>query len=187
MFMRKISLLVFYMFARHLPATYFPLGKFFNTLRVGLLRNIFPIGEKTVVQTGFRFGMKGVLKIGKHCQVNEDVYIQSAEIGDYVLIAQRVAILSVTHLMDRLDIPIKMQGSTESRPVTIESDVWVGRNAVLMPGIRIGKGAVIGAGAVVTKDVPPYAIVGGVPAKLIRYRTPDNKHHPSLSAMQTCT
>lgn len=182
--MRKLSLLLFYLFARHLPATYFPLGKFFNAVRIGLLRNIFFIGEKTVIQTGFRFGMKGVLKIGKHCQINEDVYIQSAEIGDYVLIAQRVAILSVTHRMDRLDVSIKMQGATDSEPVKIESDVWIGRNAVIMPGITIGKGAVVGAGAVVTKNVPSYAIVGGVPAKIIKYRTTGNENYSSLSAMQ---
>lgn len=182
--MRKLSLLLFYLFARHLPATYFPLGKFFNAIRIGLLRNIFSVGEQTVIQTGFRFGMKGVLKIGKHCQINEDVYIQSAEIGDYVLIAQRVAILSVTHRMDRLDVSIKMQGATDSEPVKIESDVWIGRNAVIMPGIRIGKGAVVGAGAVVTKDVPAYAIVGGVPAKIIKYRTTENENYSSLSAMQ---
>lgn len=176
MHMKKLTLLIFYVFARHLPATYFPLGKLFNAIRVGLLRRLFPIGEKTVIQTGFKFGMKSVLKIGKDCQINEDVYIQSAEIGDYVLIAQRVAILSVTHLMDRMDIPIRMQGSTESRPVTIERDVWIGRNAVVMPGVRIGRGAVIGAGAVVTKDVAPYAVVGGVPAKVIKYRK-GSKHH----------
>lgn len=183
--MRKVLLLVFYLFVRHLPASYFPFGKLFNALRVGLLRKMFCIGEKTVIQTGFRFGMKGVLRIGRHCQINEDVYIQSAEIGDYVLIAQRVAILSVTHRMDRLDVPIKMQGSTESQPVKIESDVWIGRNAVIMPGIQIGKGAVVGAGAVVTKNVPPYAIVGGVPAKVIKYRTAVTGNSISVAAMQT--
>jgi acetyltransferase-like isoleucine patch superfamily enzyme len=54
--------------------------------------------------------------------------------------------------------------------IHIGSDVWIGQNAVLLSGVTIGHGAVIGAGAVVTKDVPPYSIVGGVPAKLIRYR-----------------
>lgn len=179
--MKKLSLLIFYLFARHLPATYFPLGKLFNSIRVSVLRRIFSIGDHTVIQPGFRFGMKGSLKIGKHCQVNEDVYIQSAEIGDYVLIAQRVAILSVTHRMDRTDMYIKMQGSTESRAVIIEDDVWLGRNVVVMPGIRIGTGAVVGAGAVVTKDVPPYAIVGGVPAKLIRYRTAGSTQQSSVA------
>jgi len=108
--------------------------------------------------------------IGKHCQVNEDVYIQSAIIGDYVMIAQHVAILAVTHNFDRIDVPIILQGSTKVKPVIINDDVWIGRNVVIMPGITIGKGVIVGAGAVVTKDIPDYAIVGGVPAKLLRYR-----------------
>lgn len=54
--------------------------------------------------------------------------------------------------------------------IIVKDDVWIGRNALIMSGVNIGQGAVIAAGAVVTKDVPPYAIVGGVPAKVIRYR-----------------
>lgn len=55
-------------------------------------------------------------------------------------------------------------------PVTIGNDVWIGMRSIIMPGVNIGDGSVIGAGAVVTKDVPAYAIVGGVPAKVIKYR-----------------
>ncbi|WP_054708534.1 CatB-related O-acetyltransferase [Bacillus sp. JCM 19041] len=58
----------------------------------------------------------------------------------------------------------------EYEPVTIGHDCWIGARAILMDGIKVGNGAIIGAGAVVTKDVPPYAIVGGVPAKIIKYR-----------------
>ena len=57
-----------------------------------------------------------------------------------------------------------------TRPVIIGNDVWIGRNAIIMDGVEIGSGAVVASGAIVTKDVPPYAIVGGVPAKVIRYR-----------------
>lgn len=61
-----------------------------------------------------------------------------------------------------------------NKKIEIGNDVWIGTNAIILPGVKIGDGAVIGAGAVVTKDVPPYAIVGGVPAKLIRYRFEHN-------------
>lgn len=63
---------------------------------------------------------------------------------------------------------------SESRPVTIGNDVWIGQNAIILGGLNIGNGAVIGAGAVVTKDVPDYAVVGGVPAKIIKFRFSEN-------------
>lgn len=167
---RKLVLFLFYAFARRLPSSYFPMGSTFNRIRLFLLRRVIHIGEGTVIQSGFRFGMKNVLEIGMNTQINEDVYIQSAVIGNDVLIAQHVAMLAVTHRFDSLDIPMIRQGSTSPDPVIIEDDVWIGRNAIILPGVRIGKGAIVGAGAVVTKDVPTFAIVGGVPSKIIRYR-----------------
>ena len=167
---KKASLLFYYLIARNLPSSYFPLGRSFNSIRVFLLKRIIEIGDNTSVQSGFQFGLRDVVKIGNNCQINEDVYIQSAIIGNYVLVAQRVALLAVTHHFDDVNTPIIMQGSTPVNPPIVEDDVWLGRNVVVMPGIRIGKGAIVGAGAVVTRDVPAYAIVGGVPAKLIRYR-----------------
>lgn len=167
---KKLLLILYYCIVRHLPATYFPLGMFFNTVRVAVLRGLMEIGDDTRVQPGFKFGQRDVIVIGHHCQVNENVYIQSALIGNHVMIAQQVAILAVTHNFDRFDVPIILQGSTGVRPVTIKDDVWIGRNAVIMPGITIENGVIVGAGAVVTKNIPAYAIVGGVPAKIIRYR-----------------
>jgi acetyltransferase-like isoleucine patch superfamily enzyme len=71
------------------------------------------------------------------------------------------------------DDPHKLFGAfAEHKPTTIGSDAWIGANAVVLSGVKIGEGAIVAAGAVVTDDVPPYAIVGGVPAKLIRYRFP---------------
>ena len=80
-----------------------------------------------------------------------------------------VVILTHTHNIDRTDIPMGDQGSLVAK-VTIGNDVWIGMRSIIMPGVKIGNGAVIGAGAIVTKDVPDYAIVGGVPAKVIKYR-----------------
>lgn len=167
---RGLVLIIYYAFMRFLPPSYWPGGSMFNFLRVALLRRVMSIGPMTKVESGFRFGMKDVVNIGHNCQINEDVYIQSAIIGNHVLIAQRVALLAVTHNIDKTEIPISQQGSTPVNPVIIEDDVWLGRNVIVMPGVRIRKGAIVGAGAVVTKDIPSYAIVGGVPAKIIRYR-----------------
>ncbi|RZK77240.1 MAG: acyltransferase [Pedobacter sp.] len=110
------------------------------------------------------------MTIGNHCEINEDVYIQSATIGNYVLIAQNVSILAVTHHFKDRDMPIIEQGFSEVMPVIIEDDVWIGRNVTIMPGVTLGKGCVIGTGAVVTKNVLPYNVMGGVPARIISER-----------------
>ena len=90
--------------------------------------------------------------------------------GDYVLMGPEVVIYSSMHAYDDLNIPIMMQGAKKIKPVTIGNDVWVGLRAVIMPGVKIENHVIIGSGAVVTHDVPDYAVVGGVPAKIIRYR-----------------
>jgi len=86
------------------------------------------------------------------------------------MIGPDVVVLSASHKFDRTDIPMCQQGGEPLRPVYIGDDVWIGTRAIILPGRKIGKGAIIGAGAVVTKDVPEYAIVGGNPARVIRYR-----------------
>lgn len=80
-----------------------------------------------------------------------------------------VVILTHTHNIERADIPMRFQGFRVAK-VTIGNDVWIGMRSIIMPGVKIGNGVVIGAGAVVTKDIPDYAVVGGVPAKIIRFR-----------------
>ncbi|SBW09782.1 putative acyl transferase [uncultured Alphaproteobacteria bacterium] len=89
--------------------------------------------------------------------------------GRHVLLAQSVTILTSTHRIADRDIPIMHQGS-DIADVVIEDDVWIGVNAVIMPGVRIGKGAVIGANSVVTRDVGSYEIWAGIPAAKIRDR-----------------
>ena len=100
-------------------------------------------------------------------------------IKNYVSIAQNVTfILNAEHYVDRLSTyPFKVKmlqtqtsESSGKGDIIVDDDVWIGYGATIMSGVHIGQGAVVAAGAVVTKDVPPYAIVGGVPAKVIKYR-----------------
>jgi len=86
-------------------------------------------------------------------------------IGSNVLVAAHTTINSVSHSAERCDIPITDQ-PVLSGPITIEDDVWIGLNAVILQGVTIGRGAIVGAGAVVTKSVPPWSIAVGVPAKV---------------------
>lgn len=81
-----------------------------------------------------------------------------------------VVILPSLHRSESVTQPMRTQGVIHFPPFHIDDDVWIGTRAIIMPGVTIGKGAIIGAGAVVTKDVPPYAIVVGAPAKIIKYR-----------------
>ena len=90
-------------------------------------------------------------------------------IGNYVAIANGATIISETHNFSETDKFIKDQGITK-KPISIEDDVWLGSKVTILGNTRIGKGAVIGAGSVVTKDVPSYAIAYSVPCKVVRNR-----------------
>lgn len=116
----------------------------------------------------------GTVEIGDGVSLNANVYINACiggriVIGNDVLIAPNVVLRSSDHATDDVDLPIKQQGHV-AREIIVEDDVWLGANVTVVGGVRIGRGAVVGAGAVVTRDVPPYMIVGGVPARPIRPR-----------------
>tara|TARA_B100000941_G_C28434414_1_gene516120 strand:- start:179 stop:760 length:582 start_codon:yes stop_codon:yes gene_type:complete len=91
------------------------------------------------------------------------------EVGSNVMIAQAVTIRDTDHNFQRTDISMIEQGITSST-VVIEDDVWIGHGVTITKGVTIGKGSIIAAGAVVTKDIPSYSIVGGIPAKVIKSR-----------------
>lgn len=95
------------------------------------------------------------------------------ELGRYVMLGPRVMIIGGDHEIDRPGVPMIFAGRASQRRTILEADVWVGGGAIIMCGVRVGRGAVIAAGAVVTKDVEPYAIVAGIPAKKIRERFED--------------
>jgi len=101
--------------------------------------------------------------------VNEKVTI-----GNNVMIADHFSLRDTDHTFERFDIPMREQGITTS-PIKIEDDVWIGHGVIITKGVTIGTGAIIAGGAVVTKDVPAYAIVGGIPAKIIKYRNNNDK------------
>lgn len=122
------------------------------------------------MQPGVYIGKGTDIAIGSHCQINENVKLHRVEIGDFVMIAPGVSILSRSHAFSRTDIPMVQQGEESEKKVIIEDDVWIGTNAVIMPGVRIQKGCIIGAGAVVTKDCEAYGVYLGVPAKKTRSR-----------------
>jgi acetyltransferase-like isoleucine patch superfamily enzyme len=112
------------------------------------------------------------LKIGNNSNIGPYSYIGCSgyiEIGDNVMISPRVSIYAENHVFDRTDILMKEQG-VHVQFVKIENDCWIAANSIILAGVTIGKGSVIAAGSVVTKDVPPFSIAAGVPAKVIASR-----------------
>jgi maltose O-acetyltransferase len=110
--------------------------------------------------------------IGDHTGINQHVVLSGIgglTIGKYVGIGQYCVILTFNHAYKDYRTPICKQ-PVEYKPVIIEDDVWIGAHVLVMPGVRIGKGSVVAAGSVVTHDVERYSIVGGVPARKIKYR-----------------
>lgn len=116
-----------------------------------------------------------VIEFPGNVHIDDDVSINAfvhmwgnagIKIGKRSMIASHVAITSATHDPDSR----QMHKSLNTAPVVIENDVWIGAHAVIFPGVTIGEHAVVGAGAVVRADVPAYAVVAGIPAKLIRHK-----------------
>lgn len=129
-------------------------------------------GNQFYAHTGFILLYPDNVTIGDHVSINRNTIITAKahiHIGDNVSIGPNVIINSGNHNFEKTDIPINRQGHTVS-PIIIEDDVWIGGGAIILAGVTIGKGCVVAAGAVVTKDVEPFSVVGGVPAKLIKKR-----------------
>ena len=135
------------------------------------------IGPGTIVMHGavlhvynFRNMPQSRIKIGKDSLVGEYSVIRGQGgvcIGDRVYTSPFTQIIAVNHVFDDPDRPFVEQGIT-AEGITIEDDVWLGAGAIITDGVRVGKGAIVAAGAVVTQDVPPHTVVGGVPAKPIK-------------------
>lgn len=105
-------------------------------------------------------------------------FYANVQIGHFTMIATNVAVVGGDHRLDIVGVPIRFTGRDRKEKLLtiIGDDVWVGHGTIIMAGVKIGRGAIVAAGSVVTKDVLPYTVVGGVPTKLIRYRfTPEQQ------------
>lgn len=114
----------------------------------------------------------GNLIVGDRVSIHEYSYIGGTghiKIGNFVSIANNCSIISETHNFEKRDLPIKEQGVTP-QSISIGSDVWIGSRVTILGKVKIGNGAVIGAGSIVTKDIPDYAVAFGVPCRVMRYR-----------------
>lgn len=140
------------------------------------LSDIKKIGENLEIKFPMCLEGKENIEIGDDVSTNTFVHIWGqgvVKIGNRVMIATHTIITSLTH---NYNLENMRYAPSIAKEVIIDDDVWIGLGAIIMPGVKIGKGAVIGAGSVVTKDIPAYAIVYGIPAKIIKYRELDSKN-----------
>lgn len=128
------------------------------------------VGSGSRLRTGVILQANPLISIGEGSGINPYVAIYgNVTIGRHCMIAPHVMLAGGDHRFDDPTVPMMSQGHT-SLGIVVEDDVWIGANAVVVDGVRIGQGAIVAAGAVVTKNVESFSIVGGNPAKLIRYR-----------------
>ena len=129
----------------------------------------FSLGDYSVVESYSCINNAvGDVIIGDHTRVGlHNTVIGPVTIGNHVNLAQGITVTALNHNFTVKDMSIDEQG-VSTTPVTIGDDIWIGANAVILPGVTIGDHSVVAAGAVVTKDVPPHTLVAGVPAKIIK-------------------
>ena len=129
----------------------------------------FSLGDYSVVESFACINNAvGDVIIGDHTRIGlHNTIIGPVTIGSHVNLAQGITITALNHNFDNPEKPIDEQGISTT-PVILGDDIWIGANAVVLPGVSIGNHSVVAAGAVVTKDVPPHSLVAGVPAKIIK-------------------
>ena len=129
----------------------------------------FRLGRYSVIESGACINNAvGDVIIGDYTRVGlHNTIIGPVNIGHHVNLAQGITVTALNHNFEDSEKRIDEQGVCTT-PVVIEDDVWIGANAVILPGVRVGTHSVVAAGAVVTKDVPSHSIVAGIPAKIIK-------------------
>lgn len=137
-----------------------------------LSRHCAKVGKNLILYEGIKIHGAAGLTVGNNVSMNDEVWINASggvEIGNNVLIGPKTVIHSANHRYEDPHVPIRFQGHIHKK-VVIEDDVWIGGGVIILPGVRIGRGSIVGAGSVVTKDVAPYTVVVGVPARRIKER-----------------
>lgn len=135
--------------------------------------NNFSIGRNSIIEcTGVLRELGESLEIGENVGIAANAFIAvrgKLKIGNDTIFGPGVSIHTENHNFGALDKPIRLQGATR-KGVTIGNDCWIGSKVTILDGVNIGNNVIVAAGAVVNKDVPDYAVVGGVPAKIIKMR-----------------
>lgn len=172
--MRKVYLLLYYGIAKQMPEHSMPRGKMWMQLRGWLTKKLLRhCGVNVSVNKGVHFGNGTTVSLGDNSSLGINArLIGDVSIGNNVGMAHNVFMSSNDREIMRQDMLLIYQGKRPDRPVVIEDDCIVFANAIILAGVRVHSGTIIGAGAVVTKDVPPNSVVAGNPARVVKWRIP---------------
>jgi len=162
---------MYFLIEEYFPYIYFRLAELRSLLLSPLFKSI---GKGTSIQFGCFFnGLKNI-EIGHNVYINHHTELLARDvgisIGNYVMIGQHSILITDNHTYKDADKLIITQGSINEK-IIVEDDVWIGSHVTILAGVTVGKGSVLAAGSVITKDVAPYSVVGGVPARIIRMRS----------------
>jgi len=167
---RWLALLAYYGCAQYLPMSHRPGGAVFRWIRRALASQMLAsVGRDTNIESRVDIGSGRFVSLGDCSGIGARSRIEAADIGPGVMIAPDVVMLSRNHIFEEAGKWVGQQGTAERQAVTVGEGSWIGTRVIVLPGVNIGRFAVVGAGSVVTKDVPDYAVVAGNPARLIRY------------------
>ena len=171
----KLCYIIYKSIAVHLPNSSAKISFGARKIRAYLASKFIAYAGKNInIQKNAIFSSD--LKIGDNSGIGENSFVQPrVSIGKNVMMGPECFIYTKNHETSRVDIPMINQGYGEFRPVTIGDDVWIGSRVTILPGVTIGEGCVIGACAVVTKDVPPYSVAVGNPARVVKNRKDNQK------------
>ena len=163
--LKRVYHLIYIILAQHLPLSNSTYGKIFGVrkFRYWLAKHMVEsMGREVNVEYKAKFpyslNIGNNSGLGVRCEINGRVYI-----GNDVLMGPDVIMYTVNHKFQDRKVRIIDQGYSEEKPIYIGNDVWIGRKVIILPGVHIGDGAVIGAGTVVAKDIPPYTVAVGNP------------------------
>ena len=169
---RAAAVATYLLLARHLPWSPRPGGRAARHVRGRLAtRMLDRCGEDVNVEHGAWFGSGRGIELGDRSDIGMDaLVIGPVTIGRDVMMGPRCILLACNHETARTDVPMNRQGFRAPPPITIEDDVWIGAGSIILPGRRVGAGSIVGAGSVVSRDVPPMSIVAGNPARVVGRR-----------------
>ncbi len=174
--MRKLKqlilLVLYYGITRHLPEHSLPRGMLWCRLRRWTAGPLLKrCGKDVSINRGAHFGKGDMVSLGDRSSLGINARIVGeVTMGNDVGTAHNVFITASNREFSRTDVPIISQGKRPDAPVVIDDDVLILANVIILPGVHIHSGSIIGAGAVVAKDVPPFCIVAGNPARVVKWR-----------------